>query len=110
MESVDITKQLTDIPLTEQEKDPDLSNAIKLFRERMKGDDIQELKSRRLWMINSTATGGGVAEMLPRIIYALRAFDLDVEWMVITANEEPEFFSITKKIHNFLHGLNPAKV
>jgi len=48
--------------------------------------------------------------MLPRILYTMRHFKLDVTWMVITADDKPEFFNITKKIHNFLHGQNPSKI
>jgi len=109
MEYVDITKLLTDIPLSEQEKDPDLSNPIQVLKQRMNESDIPKLRDRKIWMINSTATGGGVAEMLPRILYTLRSFDMKVEWMVITANDMPEFFNITKKLHNFIHGQNPSK-
>eukprot|EP01126_Amoeba_proteus_P045562 TRINITY_DN5104_c0_g1_i8.p1 TRINITY_DN5104_c0_g1~~TRINITY_DN5104_c0_g1_i8.p1 ORF type:complete len:463 (+),score=80.90 TRINITY_DN5104_c0_g1_i8:135-1523(+) len=61
-------------------------------------------------MINSTSTGGGVAEMLPRIISTMRRYELNVHWLVITANDEPEFFALTKKIHNFVHGQNPGNL
>jgi trehalose synthase len=110
MELVDITKIITDIPLTEQSKDPDLANAIERLNETMEEDYIKKIKNRRIIMINSTATGGGVAEMLPRILYTMRHYKLDVIWMVITADDRPEFFNITKKIHNFLHGQNPANL
>jgi trehalose synthase len=110
MEYVDITKLLKDISLTEQEKDPDLSNSIKKLHNRMEEPDISAIKNRKIWMINSTATGGGVAEMLPRIIYTMRSYGLNVEWLVITANESPEFFNITKKLHNFIHGQNPGNL
>jgi trehalose synthase len=76
----------------------------------MEKPHIGKLKNRKVIMINSTATGGGVAEMLPRILYTMRHFKLDVEWMVITANDKPEFFNITKKLHNFIHGQNPGKL
>lgn len=104
MERVDITHLLADIPLSEQEKDPDLFNAILKLHERMEKSDIKGFENRTIWMINSTATGGGVAEMLPRIIYTMKSFKLNVEWVVITANDLPEFFNITKKLHNFIHG------
>jgi trehalose synthase len=76
----------------------------------MEQSDIKTLENRKIWMINSTATGGGVAEMLPRILYTMHSFKLKVEWLVITANDLPEFFNITKKIHNFIHGQNPSNV
>jgi trehalose synthase len=110
MEVVDITKIVGDIPLQEQHKDPDLANAIDRLMSNMEQNHIKKLNTRRVIMINSTATGGGVAEMLPRILYTMWTFKLDVQWMVITANDKPEFFNITKKIHNFLHGQNPAKL
>lgn len=110
MEYVDVSKLLKDISLSDQEKDPDLSNSIKKLHTRMEESDIPGLKQKKIWMINSTATGGGVAEMLPRIIYTLRTFGLNIEWLVITANETPEFFNITKKLHNFIHGQNPSNV
>jgi trehalose synthase len=110
MEYVDINKLLKDISLEDQEKDPDLSNSIKKLHNRMEESDIVDLKKRKIWMINSTATGGGVAEMLPRIIYTMRNYGLIVEWLVITANDQPEFFNITKKLHNFIHGQNPGNL
>lgn len=110
MEKVDLSKLLADIPFNEQEKDPDLSNAISKLQTRMEKSDIKSLENRTIWMINSTATGGGVAEMLPRIIYTMNHFNLKVQWLVITANDLPEFFNITKKIHNFIHGQNPSNV
>jgi trehalose synthase len=108
MEIVDITKVVGDIPLSEQHKDSDLAFAIEKLMKTMEQPHIQKVHNRRIININSTATGGGVAEMLPRILYTMRAFKLDVEWMVITADWKPEFFNITKKIHNFLHGQNPG--
>ena len=56
---------------------------------------------RTIWNINSTAHGGGVAEMLRSLLaYALGA-GVDARWAVITG--EPAFFDITKRIHNNLH-------
>jgi len=110
MQDVDITKIVGDISLKEQYKDPDLAFAIDKLIKNMEQPHIKKLENRRIIMINSTATGGGVAEMLPRILYTMRHFKLDVTWMVITADDKPEFFNITKKIHNFLHGQNPSNV
>jgi trehalose synthase len=56
-----------------------------------------------VWMVNSTATGGGVAEMLPGLILLLRELGFRVNWAVI-GSDQPEFFSLTKRIHNLLHG------
>jgi trehalose synthase len=57
----------------------------------------------RVWMINSTATGGGVAEMLPGLLSLLRELGFRVGWAVMGA-DRPEFFRLTKRIHNLLHG------
>jgi trehalose synthase len=110
METVDISKLLQDIPISEQEKDSDLCNPIQRLADRMSETDISSVRKRKIWMVNSTATGGGVAEMLPRILYTMKSYGFDVEWMVITANDLPEFFNITKKLHNFIHGQNPSNV
>ncbi|HJL19712.1 MAG TPA: glycosyltransferase [Sandaracinaceae bacterium LLY-WYZ-13_1] len=61
------------------------------------------LEGRKVWMINSTAQGGGVAEMLPRMISLLRELGLEVEWLTFTPHDE-RFFPLTKKIHNLIHG------
>lgn len=52
--------------------------------------------------INSTAAGGGVAEMLQVLLPLARGADVDARWLVIEA--EPDFFAITKRMHNRLHG------
>lgn len=56
-----------------------------------------------LWMVNSTAQGGGVAEMLPTMISLLRDLGFPTEWAVIESTE-PAFFDLTKQIHNMIHG------
>lgn len=53
--------------------------------------------------INSTAVGGGVAEILMRIVPLLKELGIRASWEVIKGGEK--FFEITKKIHNALHGL-----
>jgi trehalose synthase len=63
----------------------------------------QVFEGRVVWNINSTAKGGGVAEMLRSLLAYARAAGVDARWTVITA-EDPEFFNITKRIHNHLHG------
>ncbi|HZO15141.1 MAG TPA: glycosyltransferase [Polyangiaceae bacterium] len=68
---------------------------------------VPAMAKRRVWMVSSTSRGGGVAEMLPRKVALLRELGLSVEWIVITP-EEPEFFALTKKIHNLIHGSGVA--
>ena len=60
------------------------------------------LKGKRILNVNSTAVGGGVAEILTRMVPLLRELGLDVRWDVIKGGEE--FFEVTKKFHNALHG------
>jgi len=52
--------------------------------------------------INSTAVGGGVAEILNRMVPLLRELGVDARWDVIKGGQE--FFDVTKKFHNALHG------
>ena len=62
----------------------------------------QRLDGRAVWNVNSTATGGGVAEMLAQLVgYGLGA-GIDTRWVVIEG--DPEFFAVTKRLHNRLHG------
>jgi|DewCreStandDraft_2_1066082.scaffolds.fasta_scaffold00104_34 trehalose synthase len=61
------------------------------------------LRGRTVWMVNSTATGGGVAEMLPREVSLLRQLGVRAEWVVIVPGD-PDFFRLTKRLHNLLHG------
>ncbi len=68
---------------------------------------IPKVQNHKVWMINSTAQGGGVAEMLPRLLSILRELGLNIEWGVIKT-EEQGFFKLTKKIHNLIHGQGEA--
>ncbi|HUF12805.1 MAG TPA: glycosyltransferase [Longimicrobiales bacterium] len=61
------------------------------------------LAGRTLWMVSSTAQGGGVAEMLPTMIGLLNELGVTTRWFVIET-ERPEFFVLTKRIHNLIHG------
>ncbi|MEO0127487.1 MAG: glycosyltransferase [candidate division WOR-3 bacterium] len=61
-------------------------------------------KDKTIQNINSTSVGGGVAEILLRMIPLLRELGLDVRWDVIKGDEK--FFTITKKMHNALHGVD----
>ncbi|NUO64307.1 MAG: glycosyltransferase [Gemmatimonadaceae bacterium] len=62
------------------------------------------LAGRTIWMVSSTAVGGGVAEMLPTQIAMLRDLGIRAEWVVI-GSEEEEFFVLTKHLHNLVHGV-----
>jgi trehalose synthase len=54
-------------------------------------------------MVNSSANGGGVAEMLPQLVAILCELGLPTEWVVM-GSDEPEFFVLTKRLHNMIHG------
>jgi trehalose synthase len=60
------------------------------------------LDGRVVWNLNSTALGGGVVELLRPLIAYARGVGIDARWFVIEG--EPEFFAVTKRIHNRLHG------
>ena len=60
------------------------------------------LRGRSVEMINSTAVGGGVAEILNRLVPLAEELDLGIRWDVIKGAEE--FFDVTKSFHNALHG------
>jgi trehalose synthase len=52
--------------------------------------------------VNSSATGGGVAEMLQTLLAYARGAGIDARWLLIEG--DAEFFGITKRIHNGLYG------
>lgn len=60
------------------------------------------LRDRRVLHISSTAVGGGVAELLHSEVPLLRELGVDTEWDVVQGT--PEFFAVTKQIHNGLQG------
>ena len=57
---------------------------------------------RTIWHVNATAHGGGVAEMLQTLLAYGRGAQIENRWLVLDG--EPEFFAITKRLHNLLHG------
>jgi trehalose synthase len=59
------------------------------------------LAGRVVWHINSTAKGGGVAEMLHSLLGYGRGAGVDLRWLKIGGT--PEFFEVTKRLHNRLH-------
>jgi trehalose synthase len=58
-------------------------------------------RDRAVWCVNSTAQGGGVAEMLASLLAYTSSVGVDSRWVVINGN--PAFFRLTKRIHNRLH-------
>jgi len=69
-------------------------------------DDLRflarQLRGKTVKMVNSTAVGGGVAEMLNRLIPLLNELEVPTKWEVITGGND--FFEVTKGFHNALHG------
>ncbi len=63
----------------------------------------EALAGHRVWNINATAQGGGVAEMLPTLLGYVRSSGIDARWLVLDG--EPVFFALTKRLHNLLHGV-----
>lgn len=59
------------------------------------------LAGRVVWNVNSTARGGGVAEMLMSLLAYANGVGVDTRWEVISGNDA--FFAVTKRIHNNLH-------
>ncbi len=67
---------------------------LKLLANKLQGKVVQN--------INSTAVGGGVAELLSRIVPLLKELGINAQWDVIKGGES--FFTVTKRFHNALHG------
>lgn len=77
---------------------------------RIVGDEIideiealsRDLKGIRVCHLNSTGFGGGVAELLSRLVPLARALGIDADWRLVQGT--PEFFHVTKAFHNALQG------
>jgi trehalose synthase len=82
------------LPLLGEQRIHEARKMIRKARETMHG--------RVLWNVNSTTRGGGVAEILQSLLAYARGEGIDARWLVIGGT--PEFFSITKRLHNALHG------
>lgn len=67
---------------------------LQLLASRLQGKVIQN--------INSTAVGGGVAELLSRMVPLFQELGVNARWDLIKGGER--FFNVTKKFHNALHG------
>ena len=62
----------------------------------------ERLAGKRVINVNSTRVGGGVAEILDRLVPLMREVGLDPRWEVMHGTDE--FFALTKNLHNALHG------
>ena len=83
-------------PLIGSERSAVLEAAAAASRERLAG--------RVVWNVNSTAAGGGVAEMLRVLVGYIRGAGVDTRWVVMDG--DAAFFTITKRLHNRLHGVD----
>ena len=61
-----------------------------------------QFAGRAIWHVSSTARGGGVAELLGSLLPYVRGSGVDTRWVVI--HDGSDFFQITKRLHNRLHG------
>jgi trehalose synthase len=84
-------------------------NQVDQYREIVGNEVIEELyilgqrlQGKSIQNINSTALGGGVAEILARMIPLMQDLGINVWWDVIKGDDR--FFDVTKKFHNALHG------
>lgn len=80
--------------LLEAERYEHLMSRVTILRARLTG--------RVVWNVSSTAVSGGVAEMVRSILSYARGAGVDARWVVIEGSQE--FFRITKRLHNALHG------
>jgi trehalose synthase len=62
----------------------------------------ERLRGRTVWNVSSTAVGGGVAEMLKMLVGYGLGVGVRTQWLVVDG--DAEFFTITKRVHNRLHG------
>lgn len=70
--------------------------------------EAQELLAgHTIWSINSTAQGGGVAEMLRTLLPYWCGAGVDARWLVLQA--PPAYFRLTKRLHDLLHGIRRRK-
>jgi trehalose synthase len=83
-----------------------LASIMTAERARAFGEAARRARSafgdRTIWHVNATAHGGGVAEMLQTLLAYGRGANIDTRWLVLDG--DPEFFAITKRLHNLLHG------
>lgn len=92
--------ELTQLPveryaaLMEPERHEGVMQRIAVLRARLSG--------RVVWNVSSTAVGGGVAEMVRSLLAYARGAGVDARWAVMQGS--PEFFRISKRLHNAIHG------
>jgi trehalose synthase len=79
-----------------------LASAVRDLRE--EAANIRRcVNGRSILMVNSTSQGGGVAEMLPKLVGILQELGIVTRWAVM-GSKDPAFFRLTKRLHNMIHG------
>jgi trehalose synthase len=94
---------LREVPITAKRRVTDYAEIIGAQRQAELTRLAAAVAGRSMLHINATAYGGGVAEILQNLVPLLRDAGVDAHWAVLDA--PPEFFDITKKIHNALQGM-----
>jgi trehalose synthase len=80
-----------------------LLDETRMRRALLRAAELRErLSGRVVWNVSSTAVGGGVAEMVRSLLAYARGAGVDARWVVIEG--PPAFFSLTKRLHNAIHG------
>ena len=90
------------VSLADYESVAYLSATVRSLRQEAQAR-LPALKGHRVLMVNSTSHGGGVAEMLPPLISLMRELGIDAQWVVMETHD-PDFFRLTKHLHNLIHG------
>ncbi len=87
-----------------------MNELLESYKKAVGADIINELtqmarvlKGIKVVHVNSTKTGGGVAEILMTMTQVMTALGIDTRWEVINGN--PDFFECTKQFHNTIQGL-----
>lgn len=96
------------VSLADYESVAHLGGAVRELRQEA-ASLLPALEGHRVWMVNSTSHGGGVAELLPPLLELLRELGVDANWLVMET-EDPEFFRLTKRLHNLIHGQGDANL
>jgi len=96
-------------PIAQSPRVPVSSSRLDDYKNIVGGADIdelkflaRELKGKTVKVVNSTAVGGGVAEMLSRLVPLLNEVEVATHWDVIAGGSD--FFEVTKAFHNALQG------
>lgn len=63
----------------------------------------EALSGRAIINVNSSAAGGGVAELLQSLLAYVRGIGLDIRWLTVEGDES--FFDVTKRVHNRIYGV-----